>query len=114
MGSSQHNTGSTGEGATAQALKEVQARIEDIYAAVARIEDVINGPAGGKAASGADTAALSALAGTLERLSVILSEIRNLQDRTVSAVTAAREEIAKLAASRFGSFADMLGTAGLR
>lgn len=94
----------TSERNAAEVMEKTAARIEEIYRTAIRIEDAVKRIAG----EGRDAA------GVLERLSLTLTEIRNLQYETAGALGAVSADVKKILADCSNGFIDGLGPGGLR
>ncbi|MBN2225293.1 MAG: hypothetical protein JW765_11490 [Deltaproteobacteria bacterium] len=115
MGDVQKNADATSEKNRADLSLKTVARIEEIYQAVLRIEGALKRPMGdGEGKAGADAAVTTAVGGTVERLSLTLTEIRNLQYKAAGILSAVREDVREILAARPNDFVDGLGPKGLR
>jgi hypothetical protein len=94
----------TSERNAAEVAEKAAVRIEEIYRTALRIEDAV------KRLAGEGTG----VAGALERLSLTLTEVRNLQYETAGTLNVVSADVKKLLADRSNSFIDRLGPDGSR
>ncbi len=115
MSAVQKNADPVSEKKVADMIQKAEAEIEEIHRAVLQIEGILDRlTRGGKSLAGADAAAPAVVSGALERLSPTLTEIRNLQEKTVVTLDAVSADVKELLRGRSGGLIDRLGPDGTR